>query len=286
MAMISIDQVLHGTRAPADTNYDLAFYNFLNPVAGNANAKQGALDDFQLLRLVKSIDVAAAPMTGLPIKFDPNRIYFLGHSQGSQTGALFVAAEPEVKAAVFSGAGANLTLAILYKTQPSNILADVELLINESVDEFHPMLSLIQTYMESDDPSNYARFYYNEPIAGMQPKSIYQSLGIVDTFTPVQTIEALAVSIGLQPVNPLLRPITDLGLRGLTWANPVVQLNMAKGMATGVLCEYQVPLNSMGQPSYDGHFVVMDHPAAILQANAFLGWHSISGTAKLIPYIN
>ena len=74
------------------------------------NPKQGALDDFQLLRLVKAIDVAAAPTTGAPIKFDPARIYFKGHSQGGLTGPLFLAAEPEVKAAVLSGAGGDAHL--------------------------------------------------------------------------------------------------------------------------------------------------------------------------------
>ena len=105
MAMIGTDQVLHGPRAPAGTDVDTAFFNFLNLPAAHDNAKQGALDAFTVVRLIHAVDVASAPTTGKRIKFDASSIYFKGHSQGGLTGPLFLAAEPEVKAAILSGAG-------------------------------------------------------------------------------------------------------------------------------------------------------------------------------------
>jgi len=285
LAMISIDQVLNGIRAPAGTDNELAFYNFQNPRAGWANPKQGGIDHVQLLRLVEQMNLASAPSTGYPIKFDLDHVYFFGHSQGSQTGPLFLAFEPRIKAAVLSGAGASLILAILDKKKPSNLLADVQLLVNETVDEFHPMLSLIQAYMDSNDPANYARFFFREPPAGMAAKSIYQSMGLIDTYTPIPTIKALALSMAVDAVKPELEPIDDLPLRSLGWGTPPVAGNVANGTATGVLCEYKVPINQAGQQAYDGHFVVMNHPAAILQANGFLGTHVVTGTAQLLPYL-
>ena len=41
-----------------------------------------------LVRLVEGVDVASAPDTGAPIRFDLDRLYFFGHSQGAITGAL------------------------------------------------------------------------------------------------------------------------------------------------------------------------------------------------------
>jgi hypothetical protein len=54
-------------------------------------------------------------------------------------------------------------------------------------------------------------------------------------------------------------------------------------MASGVLCEYQVPTYFSGDQAYDGHFVVFNHPDAIRQSNAFLATHAATGTARLIP---
>jgi hypothetical protein len=283
MAMISIDQVLHGPRDPTMSDPDLTFFNFQNIVAAHDNPKQGGLDDFQLLRLVEGFNVASAPMTNEPIKFDPDRIYFKGHSQGGLTGPLFLAYEPKVKAAILSGAGATLILGLLYKTEPTNVAALVQAVIAEDVDQYHPLLTLLQAYMESSDPGNYGRLFFREPPEGLAPKSIYQSIGIVDNFAPVPTLKSFGLSMGLQPVNPMVEPIDDFPtLLNLPWMDPPIMSNFAGGKATGVVCEYQVPVDSTGKQKYDGHFVVFDDPHAIVQSNAFLGLHATTGIAQLI----
>ena len=287
MAVISIDQVQHGTRDPTESDPSLSFFNFRNLPAARDNAKQGALDDFQLLRLVEGVDIAAAPSpdgpggSGVPIRFDTGRIYFKGHSQGGLTGPLFLAYEPKVKAAVLSGAGGGLILSLLAKTEPYDVAALVGILLDGDAREDHPVLSLVQTYLESSDPSNYGRLFFREPPAGSSPKSIYQSLGLVDRYTPVSTIKALALAMGVQPVRPLPEPIPTLPLAGLSVADAPVQSNVSQGGATAVLGQYQVPV-SEGVPQYDGHFVVFRHPDALLQSNAFLGLHAATGVAVLI----
>ncbi len=282
LAMISIDQVLHGPRDPTMSDPDLTFFNFNNLTAARDNAKQGALDDFQLVRFVEGFSTDTAPTTGQPIKFDKDRIYFKGHSQGGLTGPLFLAYEPKVKAAILSGAGADLILSLLNKTEPVDIPKVVSSVVGEDVDEFHPLLTLLQTYLESSDPGNYARLFFREPPAGVPVKSIYQSMGIVDHYTPVPNIKALALAMGVQPASPQVEPLDDLTLTALSWGDPPLQSNVAGGHASGVLCEYKVPLNNKGQPLYDGHFVVFDDPHAAIQANAFLGTHANTGIAQLL----
>ncbi len=280
LAMISIDQVLHGTRAPtlvSDSDHDLAFFNVFNIRAARANPKQGALDDFQLLRLVKAIDVAAAPTTGQHIKFDPARIYFKGHSQGGLTGPLFLAAEPEVKAAILSGAGGVLIQALLGKLKPVNIPVTVGALLHDPVDQFHPLLSMLQNYLEDADPENYARLLFREPPPGFAPKSIFHSLGIVDSFTPIPTTKALALALGEQPIAPMREPIDYLELAGQSWGTAPVAGNVAGGQATAVLLEYPQA------GTHDGHFVIFDVPDAIRQCNRFFASHAVSGTARLDP---
>jgi predicted esterase len=273
LAMISIDQVLHGPRAPAGTNVELAFFNFQNPVAGVANVKQGALDDYQLLRLVKSVDGSTTPF-----KFDPKRIYFKGHSQGGLTGPLFLAAEPEVNTAVLSGAGAVLIESLLNKKSPVDISQVVSVLVSDTViDEFHPFLSMVQMYFESSEPANYARLLFREPPAGFAPKSIFQSLGIVDTFAPIPDLRALSLAMGVQPVEPQWVPIDGLALAGQKWALPPQVGNVAGGAATGVVLQY------LQDGDNDGHFVIFDVPQAKAQSNRFLATAAVTGLARLDP---
>jgi hypothetical protein len=137
---------------------------------------------------------------------------------------------------------------------------------------------MLQAYLEESDPANYGRYYFQEPPPGMPPKSIYQSLGFIDTYSPVPNGKAQALCAFLQPINPMTMPdgeILGLDLLGLSWGQAPVSGNVAGGQATGVLLEYQAPGNR------DGHFVVFDVPAAVQQSNRFLATHAATGVAQL-----
>jgi hypothetical protein len=275
MAMISIDQVLHGPRDPTGNNPEITFFNLNNLPAARDNVKQGALDDFQLLRLVENLNVAQAPQTGKPIRFDTRHIYFVGHSQGGLTGPLFLAAEPKVQAGVLSGAGAVLVLSLLNKTQPDDIAGLVESLLQEPATPEHPLLNLLQAYFESSDPGNYGPLMFREPPPGSPPKNIFQTLGLTDHYTPVPNIAAFALSLGVQPLEPRLYELPGLSLTGESWGTGPVQHNVGGGQVTGALRQYVAP------PDDDGHFVIFDLWAARHAWTRFLASHSLIGTAVL-----
>jgi hypothetical protein len=275
MAMIGIDQVLHGPRDPSGNNPELTFFNLQNLPAARDNVKQGAADDFQLLRLVENFAVEKAPQTGRPLRFDKRRIYFLGHSQGGLTGPLFLAAEPKVSAGVLSGAGAVLILSLLNKTAPNDIAALVESLLQETPLPEHPLLNLLQAYFESADPANYGPLLFREPPAGVPPKSIFQTLGLTDHYTPVPNIAAFALSLGVQPLEPRLYDLPGLELTPLRWSAGPIMGNVAAGKATGGVREYIAP------PDDDGHFVIFDLWAARNAWTRFLASHTRTGVAIL-----
>ncbi len=295
-AVIGIDQVLHGTRCSEVTcNPDLNFFNFQNPLAARDNVRQGGLDNVQLLRLVLGMNVIAAPETGQRIFFDPNRIMFMGHSQGGLTGPPFLAVAPEVKLAVLSGAGGNMTLALLNKTEPVDIPALVELLLNEDqpVDEFHPVLNLIQLFIERADPVNYGRTFIRDPVDGCAPKHIFLSQGLWDHYTPPKLTEALAVSIGLDLVQPWLEPTNRLALREIQGLDPAdvdpadtqlfaplarpVAGNLVDGTITGVLLQYNEWQN------HDGHFVLFYNPEGNQDYRQFVGTYLHDGLPAIHP---
>jgi dienelactone hydrolase len=272
LACISIDQVLHGIRN-TQVPPELAFFNYQNPYAARDNTLQGALDDFQLVRLVLGFDWTERHPGGRTIRFDPERIYFFGHSQGSLTGIPFVAHEPAIRAAVFSGAGGLLYQALLHKTEPLDIPGLLELFIRDQpLDRFHPVINLLQAYMERADSAAYAARLVGDG-TGATP-SVFVSEGLIDRYTPIETIEALAVALRLDLVGPVLREVPGLVEAGGAIVAPPLRAN--RGDATFALLQYQEVAGS------DGHFVVFDVPAAERQSIEFLRTMAETGLATVV----
>lgn len=272
LAVVSIDQVMHGPRIPPGASPELLFFNFQNPLAARYNTLQGALDNFQLLRLARGFQHGG---DGLTVRFDPARAYFFGHSQGGLTGPPFLAHEPDVQGAVLSGAGGLIYLSLLLKTKPVDIAGLLSSILDDyPLDEFNPILALLQTYVDLSDPVVYGPLLVRAPAAGVTPKHIYQSAGFVDNYTPLPSIEALATAIGTDQVEPILEDIAGLALRGYPIRTAPVTGN--RDGATSVLVQYEQRVDS------DGHFVVFNVDQARRQATAFLRTLAETGTATLI----
>ena len=274
-AVISMDQVLHGARN-REVSPDLAFFNLQNPFAVRDNALQGALDDFQLLRLARNFDILERTPGGRRVKLDAERVYFFGHSQGSLTGIPFVAHEPLVKGAVFSGAGGLLYLSLLYKTKPLDVAGIVALVLrDEPLDQFNPFLALIQMYLDRADPASYARLLVSEPLDGT-PQNVFLAAGLTDRYTPVPSIEALATAMRVDPIAPLLSPVPGLALAGRDVLTPPVSGNVDGTVTAGLLQYREVP-------DSDGHFVIFEVDAARRQSAVFLRSLADDGVARIPP---
>ncbi|MEJ7598964.1 MAG: alpha/beta fold hydrolase [Kofleriaceae bacterium] len=266
IAVISTDQVLHGPRNPGGEP-ELDFFNFANPYAMRDNTLQGAADAFSQLRLVQTLRVAGQ-------RFDATRIYFFGHSQGGVTGPGFVAFEPSLTGAVFSGTGGLLYLTLLTKTKPLDVPMLVETFLRDDpVDEDNPSLALFQMWAERADGANYAPLMARRPVA--TARNIFQTEGFVDEYTPNPSIEAFGVALGGDVVSlPDATEVAGLTLRDRSIVAPPFSNNVAG--VTVALAQYQEA------PDSDGHFVVFDVPAATRQAAEFLGTLARTGTATVV----
>ena len=271
LAVISMDQVLHGPRNPGG-DPEVAFFNVNNPNAIRDNIMQGTADAFSQLRLAQGF---AIPDGANTIKIDPTKVYFFGHSQGSETGPGFVAFEPTLKGAVLSGCAGLVYLAVIYKTSPAINTAVEALIRDEPYDEDAPTLALLQTWMEHSEPNNYARLMVREPVAGLAPRNIFQTEGFTDTYAPNPGIEAFATAIGgdlVQTAN--IKPLEGVTLRGGVTLAPPFTDNRAP--VTAVLAQYNQKAGS------DGHFVVFDIAAAQQQSSQFLGTLAATGHATVV----
>ena len=203
MAVISIDGAMHGPRRNSTDKPDDLFFNLQNPQAARDNTYQGAADKFELVRLIKelNLDTATSP-TGEAIKFDTTKIYYYGHSQGAIEGIPFLAYEPDVAATVLSGAGGYLLGSLLWKTKPVNVAGAIQLaLADNKVSTSHPLLNLLQLYFEEVDSINYGKAIFNTPITGLDAKHTFLGYGISDSYTPPNTIDALGWSMAIRQVK-------------------------------------------------------------------------------------
>jgi len=278
IAVISTDQVLHGPRDPTGTDPAIAFFNLNNPVAGRDNPLQGAADAWSQQRLALGL---AIPDGARTITFDPDRLYFFGHSQGGLTGPAYIAFEPTLKGAVLSGTGGTFYLSLLTKTEPVNFPDLVATLIrDEPVDEDNPTIALAQMAVERSDGVNYAPFMVREPQVGpdgtkMTPKNIFQTEGFTDHYSPNAVIEAFATAIGGDIVQlPDQLQLEGLTLRGRTVMAPPFSNNL--DAKTVVLAQYKQAGTS------DGHFVVFDVGSAKKESSQFLGTLAATGQATVV----
>lgn len=278
IAVISTDQVLHGPRGNG-VDPSIAFFNFNNPVAARDNPLQGAADAWSQLRLAMGLQIVDGART---IRFDPNRVFFYGHSQGGLTGPGFVAFEPALKGAVMSGTGGVFYLNVLDKIEPVNFPDLIATLArDEPMDEDNPTLALAQMAVERNDPVNYAPFMVRKPqplpdgSGTVAPRNVLQTEGFTDHYSPNRGIEAFATALGADiAMNPDVAPIEGITLRGRgPVALPLVD-NYAT--ATAALVQFKQAGSS------DGHFVHTDVGLARQQIRKFLSTLAATGHATVV----
>jgi hypothetical protein len=268
-AVLGFDAVEHGARRGASTKdpQDLVF-NPLNPRAARDNLLQGAADILQALRVARVPIGAGASPTGAAIAFDTSAVTFFGHSQGSTSGEIALAFSDAAPAAVLSGAGAFLTASLLDKKSPNDIAAGLAFLLGEPLDGSHPVMTLFQSFFDRSDPLNFNPLITTRPPAGVASKNVFMSWGTKDTYTPMSTLDANARSLHIPPAAS---PVAEYLAAAI---NRPVSLDMTGGDGqprTAAVFEYATG-------AYDGHFVALQNPAAIVDWTAFLQSYLTTGT--------
>lgn len=287
IATMGIDQIFHGDRpgsCPKDDpncSVELLFFNVNNPVAARANGPQSAIDVVQQARLFTQtqISIPASISGGSEIRFDPDKVAFVGHSQGGLNGPLFLAVDDQARGGMLSGSGSLISIALLEKTQPVNVAGLVKTvflgLLGDEAEElnlFHPAMSLAQSIVDPTDPIHYAPMLVRRPRPGFAPKPMLMTEGVNpdgsgDSYAPPHGIEVQAVAMGLPPQTPVIHEIAELAwadLEPVTIPPEGLSGNLADGAASGVLAQWRA------DDASDGHYVIYDIPAAMNQAAGFV----------------
>jgi hypothetical protein len=263
-AMLAISEPLHRTREGFRPDQEeVLTFNFFNPVAGRDNWRQSAIEKVELVTLAQSLVVPAAISGSIDVTFDPRSVSYFGHSQGGITGALFAAVEERVTGVFLSGAGAGFQASLVEKVDPVNIKNVLERLLSlpedEGIDLFHPVIALLQTWVDPADPLNYGPLWRER--RGPVPHLVITS-GLLDSFTPKRCHGAMAAAFGLPLATPVSEPVEVLELSGLVPAGARLSGNLQSAdgapLTAGVL-----------QYPEDGHFAVFRNPDAQTAMRSF-----------------
>lgn len=263
-ALLCVDQPLHGIRGPNGNLLDgtaliLYSFNFFNPESGRMSFRQSAADSLTLNRMITAgrFDLTAAETSaGVPVRLDPAKIFFFGHSHGATSGALLMAVDPIPKAAVLSGGGGVLLETILRRKDPTDLSALIQTALQvpkSELDTFHPTLTLVQMLVDTTDPINYAPYWLN-PASGGPGKHMIVTEGIDDHASPSITAEALASAAGLPLIGDIAKQSEPHDLQDLPQLDLPVSLNIGTGAEarTAVFKQYQE----------GDHYVALWHPQA------------------------
>jgi pimeloyl-ACP methyl ester carboxylesterase len=259
IAVIGIDQPLHGKRYDGPP-IDVEFYsfNFTNPYGARSLFRQAGLDFVTLTRLLQKMTFAVA---GQEVRFDSAKVGYFGHSQGGLTGALFLAVARDLRAAVLSGAGGGLSDTILLRKEldsgtnfdiKATLEGILELEYEDELNLFHPVLTLVQTLVETTDPINYSAYYLDDRFVD-DPVNVLITEGVDDPYTPAVTTDALAIAGGIPAISPMVHDHPGFDLLGMVpIALPVQGNQQAEDgrVATAALAQFE---------GY-GHFVAFDNP--------------------------
>lgn len=282
IAVMGIDQIFHGDRPGASEGTpELLFFNVENSVAARANGPQSAIDVVQQARLFtkSKLTIPASVSEGAEIRFDADRLAFMGHSQGGLNGPLFLAIDDQARGGMLSGSGSMISIALLEKTQPIDVAGLVKTVFlgllgdeTEELNLLHPAMSLAQSIVDPTDPIHYVPMLVRRPREGFDPKPMMMTEGVNedgsgDSYSPPHGIEVQAVALGLPPQTPIIHPIAELAwsdLEPVTIPAAGLSGNLAAGKATGVLAQWKASAAS------DGHYVLYEVPGAMDQAAGFV----------------
>lgn len=271
IATLTFEGIGGGERRGASTREsDGLVFNVVNPRAARDNHLQGAVDVIQALRVAQVGPFTVGPVN---VAFDSSKTYFFGHSQGSNVGIPAVAVSSLARAAVLSGAGSYLTEGLLTKTSPVNASEGLAALLNDSVTQGHPVMTLFQTFFDRIDPVNFDPLILARPPAGVTSKSVLLTWGQGDTYSPEGTLNNTAIAMQLDLAAPVITPITGL----LTIPRPVSGNRIGgDGLARTAVCsQYQTG------GAYDGHFVAFANALAVADWTSFFTSCANTGTPTL-----
>ena len=241
---------------------DTAYLNLLNPIAMRDTFRQGVIEQRLLLKALLALRITPAqvadcggtlpslPAGATAFQFDEGHLIAQGQSMGGMYTNLIAAVEPKLRIAVPTGAGGYwsyfITVTQLYGNPPAlpALLAGL-IKSGQPLTHLHPVLGMMQSAWEPNDPFIAMPRLARRPLAGHPVRPIYQPVGRGDQYFPTELYDAVALNYGHQEAGvavwPAMQEVLKLGgLDGLL-PFPVTQnrTSVAGVAYTGAVVQYE-----------------------------------------------
>ncbi|HYD50850.1 MAG TPA: hypothetical protein VEB21_21015, partial [Terriglobales bacterium] len=141
---------------------------------------------------------AAETNAGAPVPTNDDIVVLAGHSQGALTMPHVLAVDPNFHAGFISAGGGGLYQTILHRYE---VRIPLTLVIGPGateMDQYHPLVHLVQTFVEIGDAANYS------PL--VNHAHVVSTSGLLDGCSPVEAISIIGTAMGLDVANPLYYP--------------------------------------------------------------------------------
>jgi hypothetical protein len=250
VAVISIDAPEHGPRGMFKSDDRLGpVFSFFGIDAqtrdesfviarARDNFRQMALDQLEIVRLIKSWDTLDVLPLGAPDgipDLDTDQILYLGHSFGSVMGPTVAAIAPEIRAACWNVGGGGLTT-LLRDSPTFKFIIDAMKPAGTPPGDVIRFFSATQAIVDPGDAANWVKGVTLEAFPGVpdwKPRDVLLQEVFADAIVPNSTSELLARAAGLTHQLPKRSDVP-----GLPTANGALTANLANG-ATAVFAQFE-----------------------------------------------
>jgi hypothetical protein len=193
---------------------------------------------------------------------------------------LVSASERRIKLSVPTGAGGFWVYFILKTSTVPGAAGLVALLLGttEKLSFLHPALQIAETALEPIDPMVSAARVAHRPLAGHPARSVYEPVGLDDSYFPTVIYDAMDLAYANPRVGdevwPTMHDAQKLEGIDATLTYPVKgNLRSVDGQTyTGAIVQY-------APNGYDGHAIYRKHEAVIYQYSCFHASYLKTGTA-------
>jgi hypothetical protein len=271
-AGVQVDGPHGGLRNVTGGDEQFLLFNVQNPAALVDNVRQSALEIALVPGLVAAVDIDASGCPGVDgaVTLDADQQALFGHSMGATIAPLALAAAPEYRGVMLSGAGGSWIENVMFKERPLAVRPIAEAMLgydSGQLTRHDPVLSLLQWAGEGADPPVFG--------PGLQETGLEVLMlqGVVDTCILPPIANATSLSHGLDLAGPD-RVSTEprlAGFRALSDLLPLVggaQLDLPAGANRDG--RTRLVIQHLEDGVEDGHEAVFQNAAPKQQIQAFL----------------